>query len=77
MGHFVINLNENANIGTNWVVCFVKGSNATCFNSFRLERIPNEIEGFKVDQNVKYFWSRSILFNNAWILLHLIGLLDV
>ena len=53
MGHFVINLNENANVGTNWVVCFVKDSNATCFNSFRLEHIPNEIEGFKVDQNVK------------------------
>ena len=44
-GAYEINLDEYSNIGTHWVVLYVRKANdATYFDSFRVEHVPKEIK---------------------------------
>ena len=52
-GVYVINLDEYANIGTHWVALFVKTNEAIYFDSFGIEHIPNEINKFIGNKNIK------------------------
>ena len=52
-GAYVINLDEYENAGTHWVVLFVKTNEAMYFDSFGIEHIPNEINKFIGDKNIK------------------------
>ena len=45
-GEYVINLDENKNIGTHWVSLFVKTIEVIFFYSFGVEHIPKEINKF-------------------------------
>ena len=45
-GACVINLDEHSEIGTHWVALYVKNNDVTCFDSFGVEHIPNEIKAF-------------------------------
>ena len=45
-GAYVINLDENSDIGTHWVALYVHNNNVTYFNSFGVEHIPKEIKAF-------------------------------
>ena len=45
-GEYVINLDENKNIGTHWVSLFVKTIEVIFFDSFGVEHIPKEINKF-------------------------------
>ena len=42
-GAYVINLDEYANVGTNWIALFVKPKYAVYFDSFGVEHIPKGI----------------------------------
>ena len=42
----MINLDEYANVGTQWIVLFCKINEIIYFNSFGVEYIPNEIKEF-------------------------------
>ena len=42
-GAYVINLDEYSDIGTHWIALYVKNNNATYFNVFGVEHIPEEI----------------------------------
>ena len=42
-GAYVIILDEYSNIGTHWIALYVKNNNATYFNVFGVEHIPEEI----------------------------------
>ena len=45
-GAYIINLDEYSNIGTHCVALLVNNKNATCFDSFGVENIPEEIKAF-------------------------------
>ena len=45
-GAYVINLDENHDIGTHWVALYVNNKTATYFDSFGVEHIPKEIMKF-------------------------------
>ena len=42
-GAYVINLDEYRDIGTHWVALYINNKTITCFDSFEVEHIPNEI----------------------------------
>ena len=52
-GAFVINLDENSDIGTHWVVLHVHNNYVTYFDSFEVEHIPKEIKTFINNKNIK------------------------
>ena len=51
-GAYVINLDEYANIGTHWIVLFVKPKYTVYFFSFGIEHISKEINKF-IRNNIK------------------------
>ena len=52
-GAYVINLDEYENTGTHWIALFVKATEAIYFDSFGIEHIPNEINKFIGNKNIK------------------------
>ena len=66
-GTYVINLDEYSDIGTHWIVLYVKNNDITYFDSFGVEHIPKEIKAFIKNRNIKtnIFWIQaydSIIF---------------
>ena len=51
-GIYVINLDEYESIGTHWIALYINNNNATYFDSFGVEHIPNEIK--KIYRKQKY-----------------------
>ena len=45
-GAYVINLDENSDIGTHWVALYVHNNYVTYFDSFGVGHIPKEIKAF-------------------------------
>ena len=60
-GGYVINLDEYANVGTNWIGLYCKNDEIVYFNSFSIEHVPKEIEKFIRHKNIKTntFWVQS------------------
>ena len=52
-GAYVINLDEYSDIGTHWIVLYLKNNDITYFDSFGVEHIPKEIKAFIKNKNVK------------------------
>ena len=52
-GSYVINLDEYENTGTHWIAVFVKTNEVIYFDSFGIEHIPNEINKFIGNKNIK------------------------
>ena len=52
-GTYVINLDEYENTGTHWIAFFVKTNEANYFDSFGIEHIPNKINKFIGNKNIK------------------------
>ena len=52
-GAYVINLDEYENTGTSWVVLFVKPKYTVYFDSFGIEHIPQEINKFIGNNDIK------------------------
>ena len=42
-GAYIINLDEQSDIGSHWVALYAKNNDVTYFDSFGLEHIPKEI----------------------------------
>ena len=42
-GAYVINLDENSDIGTHWIALYIRNNDVIYFNSFGVEHIPKEI----------------------------------
>ena len=51
-GAYVINLDENENIGTHWISLFAKANKVIYFDSFGIEHISKEINKF-VNNNIE------------------------
>ena len=52
MAH-VINLDEHADVGTHWIALFCNRNEKVYFDSFRVEHVPEEIEKFIGNKNIK------------------------
>ena len=52
-GAYIINLDEYENTGTHWVALFVKPKYTVYFDSFGIEHIPNEINKFIGNNDIK------------------------
>ena len=50
---YAITLDEYENTGTHWIALFVKSNEAIYFDSFGIEHIPNEINKFIGNKNIK------------------------
>ena len=52
-GAYIINLDENSDIGTHWFPSYVQNNDATYFDSFGVKHIPKEIKTFIGNKNIK------------------------
>ena len=52
-GAYVINLDEHADVGTNWIALYVKNNEITYFDSFGVEHVPKEFKRFVGHKNIK------------------------
>ena len=52
-GVYIINLDEHADTGTNWVALFCEKNEIVYFDSFSVEHIPEEIKEFIGNKNIK------------------------
>ena len=50
---YVINLDEYADVGTQWIALFCNRNEIVHFNSFGVEHIPQEIKEFIGSKNIK------------------------
>ena len=52
-GAYVINFDENSDIGTHWIALYLLNNDVTCFDSFGVEHIPEKIKTFLGNKNIK------------------------
>ena len=52
-GTYVINLDEHADVGTHWIALFCNRNEIVYFDSFGVEHIPEKIEEFVGNKNIK------------------------
>ena len=52
-GTYIINLDEYADVGTNWITLFCSRSEIFYFDSFGVEHIPEELEEFIGNKSIK------------------------
>ena len=73
---YVINLDEYSDIGTYWVALHVKNNNFTCFDSFGVEHIPEEIIKFIENRNIKTNIFRIKAYDSIMCRYFYIGFID-
>ena len=49
----MINLDEYADVGTHWIVLYIKNNEVIYFGSFGVEHVPKEIKKFVGHKNIK------------------------
>ena len=54
-GAYVINLDEDANVGTHWIALFCKKNETVYFDTFGVQYIPEEIKDFIKNKNIKIY----------------------
>ena len=52
-GAYVINFDENADVGTNWIALFCNRNEIIYYDSFDVEHIPEEIKTFIGNRNIR------------------------
>ena len=60
-GAYIINHDEYADIGTDWITLFCNGNDTVYFDSFGVEHVPKEIKIFFENKNIKanIFWVQA------------------
>ena len=56
-GAHVLNLDEDADVGTHWIAQYVKNIGIIYFDSFWVEHVPKEIEKLIGHKNIKKAYS--------------------
>ena len=70
-GAYITNLDEYADVGTNWIALFCNGNEIAYFDSFGVEHVPEEIKEFIRNIKANIFRVQlSKQFSNAQLLLH-------
>ena len=52
-GDYIINPDEYANVGIDWIALFCSRNEIVCFDSFSVEHVPEEIKEFNWNKNMK------------------------
>ena len=76
VGAYIINLDEYSDIGTHWIAFYVKNNDITCFDSFRVERIPKEMQAFIKKRNIKTNISRIQAYDSLMCEYFCIGFIN-
>ena len=50
---YIINLDEQSNVGAHWIALFCKKNEIVYYDSFGVEHIPEEIKEFIKNKNIK------------------------
>ena len=50
---YIINLDEDSDIGTHWVALYIQNNDVTYFHFFEVEHIPKDIRTFISNKNIK------------------------
>ena len=60
-GAYIINHDEYADLGTDWITLFCNGNDTVYFDSFGVEHVPKEIKNFFENKNIKanIFWVQA------------------
>ena len=75
-GAYVINLDEYYDNGTHWIALFCKKKKTVYFDSFGVEHIPEEIEKFIGNKNIKANIFRAQANNSVMCGYFCIGFID-
>ena len=75
-GAYVIDLDEQSDIGTHWVALWANNNNVTNFDSFGAEHIPKEIIKFIENINIKTDISRIQAYDSIMCGYFCIGFID-
>ena len=73
---YVINLDEDADVGTRWIALFGKKSQIVYFDSFGVEHVPEEIKEFIGNKSIKANIFRVQSNNSIMFGYFCIGLID-
>ena len=49
---YIINLDEDSDIGTHWIALYVNNKTVTYFDSFGIEHMPKEVKTFIGNRNI-------------------------
>ena len=52
-GAYIINLDDQSDIGTHWIALYLQNTDVTYFVSFGVEHIPKEIKTFICNKSIK------------------------
>ena len=75
-GAYVINLDEYADVGTNWIALFCNKNKIVYFDSFGVEHVSEEIKEFIGNKNIKADISRVQANNSVMCGYFCIGFID-
>ena len=75
-GDYIINLDEYADVGINWIALFYKRSEIIYFNGFGAEYVPEKIKEFIGHKNIKVHIFRVQANNSIICRYFCIGFID-
>ena len=75
-GTHVINFDEYAHVGTNWIALYIKNIEIIYFDSFGVEDVPQEIKKFVGHKNIKTYIFRIQVNNSIMCGYFCIGFID-
>ena len=75
-GEYVVNLNEYADVGTNWIALYTKNNEVIYFDSFGVERVPKEVKRFIGHKDIKTNIFRIQAYNSIMCGYFCIGFID-
>ena len=75
-GAYIINLDNNSDIGTHWIALYIQNNNVIYFNFFGVEHIPREIKKIVGNENIKTNIFRTQSSNSIMCGYFCIGFID-
>ena len=75
-GTYLININEYANIGTNWVAISIKNDTATYIDGFGVEHIPKKVKRLIGNKMIKANIYRILAYYHIMFGCFCIGFID-
>ena len=75
-GAYIINLDEQSDIGTHWVALYLSNNDVTYFDSFGVEHISKEIKKFISNKNIKTSIFRIQAYDSIMCVCFCIGFIN-
>ena len=75
-GAYVINLDEQSDIGTHWIALYILNNDVSYFDSFGVEHVPKEIKAFIANKIIKTNIFRIQVYDSIMCVYFFIGFID-